>query len=228
MRWFRIVVLTFGASLSTVQYVAATPVTWEASGTIGTKADTLGVLTAIPIGTPWTLDITFDPATPGTLSPSCSSPTYIYTGAISNTVFQIGGSTYSNSGGTIYTNADLPVVGCSSALGGPGLVQFQWLRGWTGGAGGANLNFGLGLLLASYNDVNAVDGSLPSIPVRGPLSVLDGLEWDGTLNCSPFCAQFTSTFDPRPVPEPASSVLLVTGLATAAIARRRRRHSPQS
>jgi hypothetical protein len=128
---------------------------------------------------------------------------------------------YTNSAGDIYTNWDLPIGGCPAPT---GRVQFQWLGGWTGGTGGPDLNAGSGLMLASYIDLLALDGSLPSSPHPGAATALSGLQWT-TLQAP--TSQFVSSFDPQvaptAVPEPAS--LLLVGSGVAFIARRFRRRT---
>jgi PEP-CTERM motif-containing protein len=225
MRWLRILIVAVAASLSAVPYVAATPVTWEASGTIGTFSNTFPIfsdLSGMSVGTPWTLDITFDPGTPGVPLLGQVCPMRLYAHAISNTVFQLGGFTYTNSGGDIFVNWDLPIGDCQSF--GPGLVQFLWNGNgavWTGGSGGPAVKNGI--LLATYRDASVGDGSLPSTPVVTAPALL---EWsDAAFRC---CGNyFSSSFNPRPVPEPAALLLLGTGLlgVVGAIRRRRKQRS---
>lgn len=201
----------------------AIPITWEASGVLNyviVSSPPGDPLEGIHVGTEWTLELTFDSESPGTLAHPGTSPTYVYQDAVSAR-FRLGEYDYTNPNGDIFINADLPVIGHSTSLGGPGLVQFQFLDGWLGGAGGPDLNFGIGLLLLSYNDLNAIDGSLPSVPNRAPnQSALGGLMWG--LNYSQFGS---SSFNPVPVPEPASMLLVGTGLALIAARLRKRKRS---
>lgn len=206
-----------------VRSASATPITWHASGEIDSKIDEIGALNSVSLGTSWTLEVTFDPDTAGVLLHPGSSPTYVYDNAIVGAAFQLGDFEYTNAGGDIFTNADLPVVGSSTDLGGPGLVQFQWLKGWTGGNGGPDLNLFAGLMLASFNDVNAVDGSLPTSPNPSAFQgALSGLLWDSLSTPG---AQFSShSFTPvAAVPEPTSLLLVGTGVALLVARRRSKR-----
>src|SRR5262245_18117908 len=99
----------------------ALPITLQASGQISSQIDPLGVLSGALAGTPWSLDVTVELDTPGILNGGCCTPSYLYAGALGVTQFQLGDHAYSNTVGDVFTNADLPVIGCSSALGGPGL-----------------------------------------------------------------------------------------------------------
>jgi hypothetical protein len=219
--------------------LSASPVTWEATGTITSILDDPSrfgrQLDSIAIGTPWTLDVTFDADAPGVHPAFCGSqPTYHYPDALKATRFQLGDFVYTNNGGTIITNGDLPVSGCAS----DGIVQFQWLGGWTGGAGGPDLNprsrDGFALLLASYFDAQACDGTVPSVPglpappCSAPKPGYAGLEFDkdgfpsggrGTQFTSGFSPQAVS--DPAAVPEPSTLILVSSSVAALAVLRRR-------
>jgi hypothetical protein len=206
---------------------SATPVTWNATGHLNTVGDTFGVLNPLAPGAQWMLSFTFDSDASATAL-SCGAPTYRYAGAIKATTFQVGGFAYSNAGGDIYTNYALPVGTCGSPLDSLGLVQFQWLQGWVGSPGAPDLNHNLGLLLASYRDMNSMTGALPFAPHMHPTqSPFSGLEWDGVLGGGPIYEQFTSDFNPvsAPVPEPGTIVLVSIGAASIA---RRLRASRQS
>lgn len=204
----------------------ATPVTWQASGVISSMSDQApyGELDPMSIGTAWTLELTFDPDAPGVqMHPETSPTTYLYKDVV-NAQFQLGGFEYTSLG-DIFVNADLPVYGSSTDDGKPGLVQFQMHDRWMGGAGGPDLNAGTGLMLASYNDANTFDGSLPSLPVwSAEQGLFGGLFWT-TLRSYPG-SDFSAPFNPRVVDstvaaEPASLLLLGSGLALLAVRRRR-------
>jgi len=203
----------------------AIPVTWQASGVIDFKSDSepYGELDLVVRGMPWTLTLTFDPDAPGRLLSDPAStrpPTYVYKDAVSSQ-FTLGSYEYTSLG-DIFVNADLPWLGTSTDDGKPGLVQFQILDRWTGGAGGPDLNAGLGLMLASYNDANTFDGSLPSIPVlSAEQGLFGGLLWT-TLRSYPGSDFGSNTFNPAVVPEPTSLLLLGSGVALLATRRLRR------
>jgi hypothetical protein len=208
-----------------VEHASADPITWGASGTVGLVSQPVSgpqLPGFIVAGLPWTLTFTFDPDTPGVHQSQCGSlPTYLYAGSVVDTRMQLGDFTYTYAqAGHIYTNADLPLVGCGDG----GLVQFLWNSAdWTGSAGAPAL---FGLLLASYFDDQACDGSLPTIPNQpappctGGFLPFAGLQFE----ILPFGgAQFISSFSPQVVPEPATWILLGTGLAAVAARRRRRK-----
>ncbi len=216
-----VLAVALAVSAFAVRDVSASPITWQAAGVIDTVSDALGVLGPITPGTAWALSVTFDSETPGT-AVSCGAPAFRYAGAITSSSFHLGGFSYTNGGGDIFTNYALPIGACGSPLGQLGLVQFQMIKGWTGSTGAPDLNQQLGLFLASYRDTNAHDGSLPIAPSFEPnQSPFAGLEWDGTLGGGRW-AQFTSTFHPSlaPVPEPAT--ILLVGVGAAWVGRRAR------
>ncbi len=205
----------------------AIPITWQASGVIdqfNSGAPPYPILEGIGLGTEWTLELTFDTDAIGTLLHPGINPTFVYTDAVDAT-FRLGGYEYTNSDGDIFVNADLPIVGSSTPLGGPGLVQFQFLRGWLGGGGGPDLNAGLGLFLASYNDPNAINGGLPTIPnqYHPPGAQLGGLTWGSSVGTGNYSHFGSTSFNPVPVPEPTSLLLFGTGLTLAVWRARRKR-----
>lgn len=207
--------------------ISAAPIMWQVSGSISHLTDSAGVLDSIDVGVPWLLEFTFNPDALGhNVHPSLPT-TYYYADAIGATRFQLGDVVYTSAGGDIAVNYGLPIGNGVSNVSGQGLVQFQWLQGWSGGQGGPDLNWGVGLLLASYNDVNATNGQIPTFPNPDSIqSALAGLLWDASPG-SGFGPQFTAPFEPTPVPEPTSLLLLGSGIA-ALIAGRARRAAPRS
>jgi hypothetical protein len=215
-------------SLVTAGSASAAPITWQASGQISLSNDPFALwgLSAIPVGTPWALEVTFDPDSPGMAIPS-SMPTFRYPGAISVAHFQAGAFAYTNTSPSseIWINSALPVSGAWISLAGTGLVQFQWASGgWSGGGGGPNLNNGV--MIATYNDMNAASGAIPTVPDRSSAqSALGGLLWDTHPGPSgpPFKGQlFSPSFNPVLAPEPATWILVGTGVSALVVRRRRR------
>src|SRR5687768_4458342 len=145
--------------------VLADPITWKASNEVFNVNDRMNFWPGLVPGTPWELTVTFDPQSPPTvLSPGCN----VYSAGPAT--FNLGGFTYSHSGGAIYTNAGLPEVGCLMGLpeGEAGLIQFLWGSGWDEAPGAWRLNDAFGILLAGYYDLNVKDGKLPTAPVFDP------------------------------------------------------------
>lgn len=211
--------LVFAVAIATP--VTAAPITWQDAGVIHGVFDRNGnVLPGLTIGTPWSLQITFDPASPGrsTGGLGVSGCNTFDAGA---TVFTFGGFTYRASSGQVFTNSALPGTNCTAPT---GMIQFNFYRQWTQEPGAWDLN--LGALLPAYYDAVHSDGSLPTDPTFNPIQgVFAGLFWHDVTGNRDF--QFYSGFtpslaaQPTPVPEPGTLVLLGTGLAYAG--RRRRR-----
>lgn len=203
----------------------AIPITWQSSGTIDSVTNQVpdDVLGDLLVGTTWSLELTFDPEAAGTLLHAGENPTYWYDNAVTAR-FRLGDEEYTNDTGDIYVNADLPGFGYSK-LGGPGLVQFQFVKGWLG-SGSDFLNTNLGLFLASYNDLTAFDGQLPTAPhqYQHPGSPFGGIRWMSSIG-ERHSEFYGGEFNPVPVPEPTSLVLLGSGLLLAAVRRRTKRTS---
>jgi hypothetical protein len=169
-------------------------------------------LDAIAVGTPYSLEITFETGTIG-LDRGCGGPQHggSYLNAITHTVFTLGTFVYTNASGDIYVNAGLPGGGC----GGGGTLQFAWEGGWAGG-GGPDL--GGELLFATVSDSLACDGSLPLRPSGaghcGDASgVFFGLEgFIGPPDPRQNLASFQAPFVPQAVPEPATGFLVAVGI----------------
>jgi hypothetical protein len=203
-------------------WAQAAPITWQASSTLSTVHDPHDLLSGLEVGTIWTLTVTFDPASAArTLAPGCNE----YASGAASLV--LGGYTYTQPSGKIYTNAVLPAYGCTPASfpdSPPGLIAFTWGPNWTQEAGAWNLNDPFALLVAGYYDLNAKDGSLPYVPVLDPNGgQFHGLDFNHLYNDMGFGGAFEpqALEQPTPVPEPATMAMMAAGLAALAARRRR-------
>lgn len=175
--------------------------------------------TGLEPGTDWTLTVTFDPLSPAySVAPGCNQY------AAGATTLVLGGFTYTQSSGAIYTNAILPEVGCTGVN--SGLIAFSWGPNWTQEPGAWDLNDPFTVLVAGYYDLNATDGSLPWVPTPNPAPPpYGGFDYNHFTNDLGFYSSFQprALEQPAPVPEPATVGMMAAGLAALAARQRRRR-----
>lgn len=214
----QIALLTVGLSLLSTAVSASTLITWEFSGALSTTTERFGLADLYPAGTPFTLNITFDPDAPR--FPRTPGPYGLYP-AIRAATFQIGNTTTTASSGYIAVN-------CHAGLGCPdfppghtvqdGYVEFLMFP-FSSQNPPLNPNSGLtrvSPLEVAYFDPNVLTGAIPLIPPSGPASVFIGI---GGNPGDPFTTLFggvpsvQSIDEVAVVPEPASFLLFATGLA---------------
>lgn len=199
------------------------PITWRAESEVSRINDPFGLLEGLTVGTPWSLEVTFDPTGPATpVGPGCNSF------AVGATTFVLGGFTYTRSSGSVFTNSALPGNACPGDMPNTplGMVQFAWFGDWTQEPGAWNLNLSPNALFAGYYDQNAGDGSLPTFPVYAPVQGdWGGLKYEGLFQFVSFSSSFQPSLveNPVPIPEPATVTLFGLGLAALARQRLRRR-----
>ena len=221
-----VVIFIFLAAAAAVP-ASATPITWQASSSLSGVWDPYHQLPGLTAGTPWTLHITFEPDVPPRALGAEGWDCNVYNvGAVA--IFQLGGFTYTQAGGQVFTNSILPVDNCRSTAPSwspPGLIQFAWLGSWTQEPGAWNLNNGPKIFMAGYYDAVHQDGSLPTIPAFGPGGSFSGIEYEGGGNLFGFYSSFNPHLvaAPTAVPEPATLTMFGAGLALLARRRLRRR-----
>lgn len=180
---------------------------------------------APPIGTPWSLSISFDPdaAFHTVLSPSPTSP--CNTVGISG-AFTLGDTSYTYGGGSNQAFSNAGLLGPSSLLGysciDMAIGKFDFfLFPVPTGDDPWELSWGQYYLLATYRDA-VTDGTFPDSPtVVQPGTFLfnnEAYQFGGS-----FAPQAAGVEQPAPVPEPATLTMMGIGLAIAA--RRRYRNA---
>lgn len=204
----------------------AATITWFDSGVL-TSVNGTAEFPGLTVGTPWSLQINFDPSAPGTPASLAAPGSNCNIYPMGSTTFTLGTFTYTSTGGQIWTNSDLPGLGCSPAP--TGAVQFEWGVTWTQEPGAWNLNVSSGLLMAGYTDAVQSDGFLPTVPslsgASSGLNFYDFLSGPRSRFQDHTFAPQLADLTPTPVPEPATLGLFGVGLAY--VARRVRRRRPQ-
>jgi PEP-CTERM motif len=194
---FRVLPFVVAVSLVVVRAASATPITWEFAGLV---SDAHGPYTGVPPdGSLATLDISWDPSTPN--QPGCGPGSGRYA-AITGASLTVLGVSHAFGGGAIEVNA--PQGNCNS-----GLQTGTEFHMFTQDA------FGLFEILADPNPVNMAGNNL--------LAMLSNVTGAGIFVQGVGNSGFEFKGARRPVPEPASLLLLGSGLATFAAFRRRKR-----
>ena len=188
----------------------ASPMTWSFAG-----STTGGGLADIPVGSPVSVNWTFDPSAPNGCAPG--DPTGFYTGQSSTvTIGSTIGPLVYQSAGILLVDTNL-LLGCVAQGGNSGTVEAR-LPFWSGpdlpgGPLDTTLVFPGGLFWSQAPG----NGAFPT--VQPPFVVLQG-PYFNTASAPHVGVQ--ANLAAVPVPEPATAGLLACGLSVLAIRRRRR------
>ena len=191
-------------------------VTWEASGVIGQAGPTFSPrFPEIPVGTPFTLSVTFNP---NTASPTINAPypdclRVGFSGSLT-----LGSTTYGGSGFG-FTNAMLPGSNCEQT----GFTQFTLLGGTSAEGASFHSVYGLSIIVASYRDL-LVQDAFPDAPTGPGFFFINRVDQGGSVNGS-FTWRVVDAEQPAPVPEPGTLTLFALGAAAVARSVRGRRRS---
>ena len=187
-------------------------VTWEAVGEITVSGSPFSpIFPTIPVGTPFTMRVTFNPAatTPtfNALSPDCV--TADFSGSLT-----LGATTYGPANGLAFTHAQLPGSTCvPDSL---ELTQFTFL-GSLAAPDGTRFSsvYGTSIIFASYRDLFVRD-AFPEIPFGSGFLAINRPDTGGSASGS-FAWRVVDA-EASPVPEPGTLTLFALG--AAAVARR--------
>jgi hypothetical protein len=217
MRPRPIALLALAFSFFTAVAQADTLLTWEFSGQTTTTTDRYGLDQLYPVGTPFSLNITFDPG--AARIPRSPGPYGLYN-AIRTAIFQIGNTTTITSSGYIAVNCHA-LQGCPDLPPGvtpPGYFEFLM---FPSPLSNPPLNPNVRASTVSplevdYPDQIVLSGDIPSTPPSGVGGIFIGV---GGTPLDPFTTlaghidSVQAIDDVAAVPEPGSFLLLATGLA---------------